>query len=178
VRNTTDTTATRGPPGREKGTSLILTVTGPSANRPECHEPLARSRSIGRGHPLSGTRETWAAPFAPRKVLHDAASPLRKRKRPCVTNRSGEPVQWSADQQAVNQEQCQCQARPGGEMLVVAGADRTLDLAFLEGADGLEDLFQGVGVGGDERPSPRDAGQALEQGNVRPLNLGHDRQLG
>ena len=36
-------------------------------------------------------------------------------------------------------------------MLVVARADRTLDRAFLEGADGLEDFFQGVGVGGDER---------------------------
>ena len=65
---------------KEKGTSLILTVRGPSANRPECHEPLGRSRSIGRGHPLLGTRETWAAPFEPRQVLHDAASPAPQRK--------------------------------------------------------------------------------------------------
>ena len=48
---------------KEKGTSLILTVRGPSANRPECHEPLGRSRSIEGGHPLLGTRETWAAAF-------------------------------------------------------------------------------------------------------------------
>src|SRR5271157_3683010 len=68
-------------------TSLILTVRGPSANRPECHQPLGRSRSTGGGHPLSGTRETWAAPFAPRKVLHDVASPAPNRKRPCLTNR-------------------------------------------------------------------------------------------
>ena len=51
----------------------------------------ARAGSSGdtgnrRGHPLSGTRETWVAsfapPFAPRKVLHDAASPAPNRKRP------------------------------------------------------------------------------------------------
>jgi len=76
----------------DKGTPLILPVRGPSANRPESHEPLGRSRSIGGGHLLSGTRETWAAAFAQRKVLHDAASSAPKRKRPCVTNRSGEPV--------------------------------------------------------------------------------------
>jgi len=36
----------------EKGTSLILTVRGPSANLPECHVPLGRSRSTGRDHSL------------------------------------------------------------------------------------------------------------------------------
>src|SRR5208282_3178685 len=29
---------------REQGTSLILTLRGPSANLPECHEPLGRSK--------------------------------------------------------------------------------------------------------------------------------------
>src|SRR5271157_531334 len=47
------------------------------------HPALARRCTEGgRGHPLSGARETWAAPFAPRKVLHDAASSAPKRKRP------------------------------------------------------------------------------------------------
>src|SRR5271157_2492330 len=84
---------------KEKGTSRILTVRGPSANRPECHEPLGRSRSIGRGHLLFGTREKWAATFEPRQALHDAASPAPKRKLSRLTSPSGKPAQWSADQQ-------------------------------------------------------------------------------
>jgi len=46
-------------------------------------------RTTGRGHPLTGTRGTWAGPFAPRKVLHDAASPAPKMKRPCTPGRKG-----------------------------------------------------------------------------------------
>src|SRR5208337_2989424 len=73
---------------KEKGTSLISTVRRPSANPPECHEPLGRSRSTARGDPLAGTRESWAAPLAPRKVLHDAANPAPNRKRPWVPART------------------------------------------------------------------------------------------
>src|SRR5208337_2682849 len=47
------------------------------------HKPRKLVIGVG-GHPLSGTRETWAAPFAPRQVLHDAASPAPNRKRPSV----------------------------------------------------------------------------------------------
>jgi len=41
----------------------------------------AFERATGWGHPLTGTREPWAAAFAPRKALHDAASPAAKMKR-------------------------------------------------------------------------------------------------
>jgi len=54
---------------------------GPGASR---ESVVTVMNGPGRGHPLTGTRETWAASLALRKVLHNVASPAPNVNRPCT----------------------------------------------------------------------------------------------